>query len=50
MIVNLENKKIALHNYGNKHGGLFYLKFRRNEALNQQGLQLQFFTELSDAI
>ena len=50
MIVNLANMKITLNNYGDKQNGLFYLKFWRNEALNQQGLQLQFFPQLSDAI
>lgn len=50
MIVNLENMKITSNYYGNKQNGLLYLKFRRNEALNQQGLQLQFFPQFSDAI
>ena len=29
---------------------LSHLKFRRNKALNQQGLKLQIFTQLSDAV
>ena len=47
----IEQTKTTLKSHGKQVSTLItHLKFRRNKALNKQGLKLQFFTQLSDAV